>query len=128
MKTAANQIREEQQPSRGKPGHGGARRNAGRWRRDTRPITLRLPPDVIEEIRRGAEWYGSTMSDWVCLVLRLRGLARMRFRKVMQLPPWHLTASTTASNTNGHVRGTGATRRKHPGVPPRPAPQQRPLF
>jgi hypothetical protein len=47
------------------PGHGGARRGAGRPASDNKPVTLRLPPKLIERIRREARKTGQTMSQFV---------------------------------------------------------------
>lgn len=54
------------------PGHGGARRGAGRPASDNKPVTLRLPPKLIERIRREARKAGQTMSQFV--TARLGGL------------------------------------------------------
>lgn len=47
------------------PGHGGARPGAGRPATGNKPVTLRLPPDLIEKIRRKAKKAGQTMSEFV---------------------------------------------------------------
>ncbi len=47
------------------PGHGGARAGAGRPASGNKPVTLRLPPKLIERVRREAKKAGQTMSDFV---------------------------------------------------------------
>ena len=45
--------------------HGGARVGAGRPPSGKKPITIRLPPRLIEATRREARRAGQTMSDFV---------------------------------------------------------------
>ncbi len=47
------------------PGHGGARAGAGRPPAGNKAVTLRLPPKLIERIRRQAKRAGQTMSQFV---------------------------------------------------------------
>lgn len=47
------------------PGHGGARAGAGRPPSGNKPVTFRLPPKLIEKLRRQAKDAGKTMSDFV---------------------------------------------------------------
>ncbi len=47
------------------PGHGGPRVGAGRPASGNKPVTLRLPPEVIETVRRAAKRAGQTMSEFV---------------------------------------------------------------
>jgi len=47
------------------PGHGGARAGSGRPTSGNKPVTLRLPPKLIEKVRRQAKRAGQTMSDFV---------------------------------------------------------------
>ena len=52
------------------PGHGGARAGAGRPVSGNRPVTLRLPPKLIERVRRQAKRAGQTMSEFVAEKLK----------------------------------------------------------
>lgn len=52
------------------PGHGGARAGAGRPVSGNKPVTFRLPPKLIEKVRRQAKSTGQTMSDYVAERLR----------------------------------------------------------
>ena len=52
------------------PGHGGARAGAGRPVSGKKPVTFRLPPKLIERVRRQAKNSGQTMSDYVAERLR----------------------------------------------------------
>jgi len=52
------------------PGHGGARAGAGRPASGNKPVTFRLPPKLIEKVRRLAKRTGQTMSDYVAERLR----------------------------------------------------------
>jgi len=54
------------------PGHGGARVGAGRPRSENKAVTLRLPPKLIEVVRRRAKNAGQTMSDFVAAKLQGR--------------------------------------------------------
>lgn len=47
------------------PGHGGARRGAGRPASGNQPVTLRLPAKLIKAVRRDAKRAGKTMSEFV---------------------------------------------------------------
>lgn len=47
------------------PGHGGPRPGAGRPVSGNKAVTLRLPPKLIERIRREARKAGQTMSQFV---------------------------------------------------------------
>ena len=47
------------------PGHGGARRGAGRPALGNQPVTLRLPAKLIKVVRRDAKRAGKTMSEFV---------------------------------------------------------------
>jgi len=47
------------------PGHGGPRAGAGRPPSGKKPVTLRLPPKLIESVRRDAKRAGQTLSDFV---------------------------------------------------------------
>ena len=51
-------------------GHGGARPGAGRPASGNQPATFRLPPKLIEKVRRQAKDAGQTMSDFVAERLR----------------------------------------------------------
>jgi hypothetical protein len=50
------------------PGHGGA--GAGRPASGNKRVTFRLPPKLIEKVRRQAKSSGQTMSDYVAERLR----------------------------------------------------------
>jgi len=52
------------------PGHGGARPGAGRPASGNKPVTLRLPPKLIEKVRRQAKRAGQTMSEFVAEKLK----------------------------------------------------------
>jgi hypothetical protein len=54
------------------PQHGGRRRGAGRPPAGNRPVTLRLPPGIIEAVRRDAKRAGQTTSQFVAGRLRKR--------------------------------------------------------
>ncbi len=54
------------------PGHGGSRAGAGRPLSGNKPVTLRLPPKLIEIVRRDAKRAGKTMSELVAERLRTR--------------------------------------------------------
>jgi hypothetical protein len=54
------------------PKHGGRRPGAGRPPAGNRPVTLRLPPGIIEAVRRDAKRAGQTMSEFVAARLRRR--------------------------------------------------------
>lgn len=49
--------------------HGGARAGAGRPATGNLPITLRLPPKLVDRIRKEAKKAGQTMSDYVAAKL-----------------------------------------------------------
>lgn len=51
-------------------GYGGARAGAGRPSSGNKPVTMRLPPKLIEKVRREAESAGQTISDYVAARLR----------------------------------------------------------
>jgi hypothetical protein len=55
------------------PGHGGPRAGAGRPATGNRPVTLRLPPKLLEAVRRDAKRAGKTMSAYVAAKLRGHG-------------------------------------------------------
>lgn len=50
--------------------HGGSRRGAGRPPLGKRPVTLRLPPKLLDAVRKGAEKAGLTLSEFVEAKLR----------------------------------------------------------
>ena len=52
------------------PGHGGTRAGAGRPPTGNRPVTLRLPPKLVEAVRRDAKRARQTMSEFVEARLR----------------------------------------------------------
>jgi hypothetical protein len=52
------------------PGHGGSRQGSGRPVVGNKPVTLRLPPKLIEKVRREAKKAGRTMSELVAEKLR----------------------------------------------------------
>ncbi len=52
------------------PGHGGARSGAGRPPSGKSPLTLRLPPKLIEVVRRQARKAGQSVSDFVAAKLQ----------------------------------------------------------
>ena len=47
------------------PGHGGARPGAGRPATGNQPVTLRLPPKLLANVRRDAKRTGQTISEYV---------------------------------------------------------------
>jgi len=55
------------------PGHGGPRAGAGRPAAGNTPVTLRLPPKLVEAVRREAKRSGKTMSAYVAGKLRGHG-------------------------------------------------------
>lgn len=55
------------------PGHGGPRAGAGRPATGNKPITLRLPPKLLETVRRDAKRAGKTVSEFVAERLRRHG-------------------------------------------------------
>lgn len=52
------------------PGHGGPRPGAGRPASGNKPVTLRLPPKLIERLRKEAGKAGQTMSQFVAARLQ----------------------------------------------------------
>jgi len=52
------------------PGHGGLRAGAGRPSPGNKPVTLRLPPKLVEAVRRDAKRARQTMSEFVEARLR----------------------------------------------------------
>lgn len=52
------------------PGHGGARAGAGRPASGNLPVTIRLPPKLLEAVRRDARRAGKSMSAYVASKLR----------------------------------------------------------
>ena len=55
------------------PGHGGSRAGAGRPPVGNKPVTLRLPPKLLDAVRREAKRAGKTMSEFVAAKLRRHG-------------------------------------------------------
>jgi hypothetical protein len=54
------------------PAHGGTRAGAGRPPVGNKPVTLRLPPKLIEAVRRDARRAGQTISEFVATKLGRR--------------------------------------------------------
>jgi len=55
------------------PGHGGVRSGAGRPPTGNKPVTLRLPPRLLETVRRDAKRAGKTISEFVAARLQGHG-------------------------------------------------------
>jgi hypothetical protein len=55
------------------PTHGGKRPGAGRPSVGNKPITIRLPPKLLDAVRRDAKQAGKTLSEFVAARLQRHG-------------------------------------------------------